>query len=97
NDYQNLNIQNPLTLDVQESNITNIIWATGYQYNFSWIKLPAFNALGQPRAFKGISDIKGLYFCGMPNLYKNKSGFISGVGELAEIVTKDINTLMTRQ
>lgn len=77
-------------LSLEESNISTIIWATGYSFDFSWVHLNAFDQYGYPDIDTGVSKIPGLYFVGMHGNYKNKSGFIFGISEvsskIAEIV-----------
>jgi putative flavoprotein involved in K+ transport len=57
-------------LDLNEAEITTIIWATGYSPNFSWIDLPLFDKDGYPVHLRGITKYSGLYFIGLPWLYK---------------------------
>jgi putative flavoprotein involved in K+ transport len=74
-------------LDLNEAEITTIIWATGYTPNFSWIDLPLFDKDGFPIHQRGITKYSGLYFIGLPWLYKAKSSNLSGVGEDAEYIS----------
>jgi putative flavoprotein involved in K+ transport len=74
-------------LDLNEAEITTIIWATGYTPNFSWIDLPLFDKDGYPIHQRGITKYSGLYFIGLPWLYKAKSANLSGVGEDAEYIS----------
>ena len=40
-------VTNPiLEIDLKQENIKTIIWATGYQYDFSWLKVDAFDDQG---------------------------------------------------
>jgi putative flavoprotein involved in K+ transport len=39
---------------------------------------------------RGITSVPGVYFLGLPWLYKLKSAFLSGVGEDAEHLTEHI-------
>ena len=70
-----------LELDLRAENINAVIWATGYELDFGWIDLPAFDAHGQPLHYRGISQIPGLYFLGLQWLSRLKSSFLPGVGE----------------
>ena len=77
------------TLDIARAGISTIIWANGFRYDFDWIDLPIFaggiNALGRaPLHKRGITDVPGVYFLGLPWLYKYKSALLHGVGEDAE-------------
>lgn len=52
------------TLDVLKHNIKSIVWATGFNKDLSYIKLPVLDAEGYLKHKEGISDIAGLYFPG---------------------------------
>ena len=66
-------------LDLAEANITTVIWCTGFQSDVSWIEIPVFDGKGYPCHDRGVTDIKGLYFLGLPWLYTWGSGRFSGV------------------
>lgn len=67
-----------LELDLAQAGITSIVWATGYALDFGWIKLDIFDAAGRPRHRRGVSEIPGLYFLGLPWLSRRASAFIWG-------------------
>ena len=73
-------------LDLYAQGITSIIWAMGYRFDFSLTRLPAFDGDGYPVQQRGVTAYPGLYFVGLPWLYKNKSGFLVGVGEDTEYI-----------
>jgi len=84
----------PLTteLDIEAANITNVIWATGYRFDFSLVKLPIFDDDGYPIQTRGVTAHEGLFFVGLPWLHNGKSGLIYGVGDdAAYVVQKIIN------
>jgi putative flavoprotein involved in K+ transport len=68
-----------LTLDYEQANIQSVIWCTGYQSDFSWVELPVFDGKGYPGHDRGVTDIPGLYFLGLPWLYTWGSGRFSGI------------------
>ena len=81
----------PITeLDLASAGISTVIWAIGYTFDFSMVKLPITADDGFPIQQRGITSYTGLYFIGMPWLYKQKSGFILGVGEDAAYITEHI-------
>jgi putative flavoprotein involved in K+ transport len=81
----------PITeLDLASAGISTVIWAIGYTFDFSLVKLPVTADDGFPIQQRGITPYAGLYFIGMPWLYKQKSGFILGVGEDAAYITEHI-------
>jgi putative flavoprotein involved in K+ transport len=71
-------------LNLLSAGITSIIWAMGYTYNFSPVKLPVFDEDGYPIQKRGVTEYPGLFFVGLPWLNKMKSGLLVGVGEDAE-------------
>jgi putative flavoprotein involved in K+ transport len=77
-------------LDLSSKNINTIIWALGYSFDFSLVKLPVTDDDGYPIQRRGLTDYPGLYFVGMPWLYKYKSGLLVGVGEDAAFVASNI-------
>ncbi len=78
-------------LDLRAAGITTIIWAMGYSFDFSLVKLPAFDGDGYPTQRRGVTDFPGLYFVGLPWLYKQKSGLLAGVGEDADFIASAIS------
>jgi putative flavoprotein involved in K+ transport len=83
-------VSNITELNLRENNVTSIIWATGFSGDFSYLKLPVFNDDGTLKHRNGVSEIKGLYFIGLPWLRKRKSGIIFGIKEDAEYLTQKI-------
>ncbi|HEX5113457.1 MAG TPA: NAD(P)/FAD-dependent oxidoreductase [Saprospiraceae bacterium] len=79
-----------LELDLNQNNITSVIWTTGFTGNFNWIKLPVLNEKGQPIHDNGVSAIPNLYFMGIPWLRNLKSSLIYGTKEDAEAVTTSL-------
>jgi len=66
-------------LDLGAAGITAVVWATGYAMDFGWIDLDVFNPDGSPRHRRGVSDVPGLHFLGLPGLSRRASSFIWGV------------------
>jgi putative flavoprotein involved in K+ transport len=77
-------------LDLAAEGITTVIWATGYRFDFSWIKFPLLDQDGYPIQERGISDYPGLYFLGLNWLYRRSSGLLLGVAEDAAHVAAAI-------
>ncbi|MGY8664214.1 NAD(P)/FAD-dependent oxidoreductase [Bradyrhizobium sp. UFLA05-109] len=77
-------------LDLSASGITNVIWATGYSYDFSIVKLPVVDGDGFPIQTRGVSAYPGLFFVGLPWLHTAKSGLIYGVGVDASFIADRI-------
>lgn len=59
--------------------IRNIVWATGYRPNFEWIEGLELDNDHYPKNFRGVSNLKGLYFIGLPWMYTRGSATLGGV------------------
>ncbi len=79
-----------LDLDLTAAGIGAIIWATGYAFDFSWLKVDTFDEGGQPRHRRGISEEPGIYFLGLPWLSRRGSSFIWGVWHDAMFIAEQI-------
>jgi putative flavoprotein involved in K+ transport len=79
-----------LDLNLKNANINTVIWATGYSFDFSLVKVPIFDPDGFPVTNRGATESAGLYFVGMPWIYTSRSGLLSGVGRDAEFIAKAI-------
>jgi len=77
-------------LDLKGAGITTIIWATGYTFDFTMVKLPIVDEDGYPIQTRGVTEYPGMYFLGLPWLYKQSSGLLAGVGEDAEYLASAI-------
>lgn len=77
-------------LDLIKEGINTIIWATGYVFDYSMVKLPVLDQDGFPIQSYGVTKYPGLYFVGMPWMPSEKSGFLLGVGESARHIASDI-------
>jgi putative flavoprotein involved in K+ transport len=78
------------TLDLSASGIGSMIWATGYNFDFSLIKLPVADGDGYPLQKHGVTAYGGLYFLGMPWLHTRSSGILFGVGDDAAYIAEQI-------
>ena len=80
----------PTQLDVRTERIGSVIWATGYRFDFGWVELPVFDAVGTPIHKRGATALPGLYVLGLPWLHKRKSTFLAGVGDDAAFIADAI-------
>lgn len=79
----------PITaLDLETSGISTIVWCTGFDGDFSWVRIPG--AIGpdqQPVQVDGIGAASGVYFAGIDFGSTRKSGTIlSSIDESRTIV-----------
>ena len=79
-------------LSLREAGISAVIWATGYGLDFSWIDIPVLNNKGEPLHHRGVTDVSGLYFLGLPWMRNVNSSFLSGVGDDAAVLADHILT-----
>lgn len=85
-------IKNPiLELDLAQENITTIIWASGFGYDYDWIDLDIFDENKRPKHKQGITSQAGIYFLGLPYLTGRGSSFIWGVWHDAKRIADHIN------
>lgn len=77
-------------LDLAEAGISAIVWATGFRYDYSFVRLPVFDDAGYPIQTRGATTYPGLYFVGLHWLHKAKSTLLLGVGEDAQAVADSI-------
>jgi len=74
------------------STIKNIVWATGYRPNFHWIEGLELDSDSYPKNYRGVSNIDGLYFIGLPWMYTRGSATLGGVSRdanyLASVMKK---------
>jgi putative flavoprotein involved in K+ transport len=77
-------------LDLKAAGINTIIWAMGYNFDYSLVKVPVTDGDGYPIQQRGVTRYPGLYFIGMSWLYKHKSPLLLGVGEDADYIASRI-------
>jgi putative flavoprotein involved in K+ transport len=74
-----------------------IIWCTGFEPDYRWIKLPVLDDAGAPRHQRGVSaDVNGLYFTGLRYQHRVSSSLIGGVSIDAAFVAKAIGVGLER-
>lgn len=78
------------SIDLKDRQISTIIWATGFTYDFSWIDFPVFDGMGYPVTDRGVTSVPGFYFMGLNWMHKRKSGIIYGACEDAAHVSAHI-------
>ena len=79
-----------LEIDLAKAGITSIIWATGYQLDFSWLEFDVFDGKGRPAHLNGVSNVPGFYFLGLAWLSRRASPFIWGVWHDAKYLAERI-------
>ncbi len=70
--------------------IKNIIWATGFKPNFNWIDNVELDENNYPKNYRGVSNIEGIFFLGLPWLYTRGSATLGGVKKDAKYLSNYI-------
>ena len=87
------------SLNLRENNINSIIWSTGFDADFSYIKLPISGTNGKLIHTDGIPHVPGLYFLGYPWLRSRKSSILFGIIDDAQFIVdrmcKDLELQVT--
>jgi putative flavoprotein involved in K+ transport len=82
-----------LSLDLTSGEVRTIVWATGFQPDYSWLQVPVLDAKGRLRHDGGIvTESPGLYAIGLPVLRRRKSSFIHGAGDDARDLVAHLAT-----
>jgi putative flavoprotein involved in K+ transport len=69
----------------------NVVWCTGFQQVFDWIKLPVLDERGWPKEYRGVvAESPGLFFCGLSFQFAFSSMIFPGVGRDAEYIARRI-------
>ncbi|HMJ52933.1 MAG TPA: NAD(P)-binding domain-containing protein [Polyangiaceae bacterium] len=71
----------PVLDDGRMLDVTNVVWCTGFERGFDFVRLPIFEESGEPRHESGVvTGEPGLYFVGLHFLHAMSSTMIHGVG-----------------
>jgi putative flavoprotein involved in K+ transport len=80
----------PLELDLRRAGISTVIWATGYQPAYPWLRVPVLDRHGQIAHSRGVTSVPGLYVVGLKFQYRRNSSFIDGVASDARFVAAHV-------
>jgi putative flavoprotein involved in K+ transport len=70
----------PLKIDLRAGEIRNVVWATGFHPDYSWLDVPVLDRKGRIRHEGGVAEAPGMYVIGLPFLRRRKSSLIDGAG-----------------
>jgi putative flavoprotein involved in K+ transport len=76
--------------DGTESDADAIIWATGYEPDYSWITVPVVEAGGRVRHRRGVTDRAGLYFVGLTWQHTRGSALLGFVADDAAYISEQV-------
>ena len=85
----------PVELDLRRAGIGTVIWATGYQSDYPWLRVPVLDRHGEIAHHRGVTNVPGLYVLGLKFLYRRNSTFVDGVGSDARFVAAHLIRRMT--
>jgi putative flavoprotein involved in K+ transport len=80
----------PTELDLAAEGVTAIVWAIGYRPDYRWIEASAFDGGGRPMQNRGITEVEGLSFIGLPWMHTWGSGRFLGIDRDAKYVATAI-------
>lgn len=82
----------PITfIDLEAIGISTVVWCTGFNGDFSWLKVPsALRADLQPAHVDGIGPVAGLYFPGLDFASTRKSGTMLAAIEESQAIVAHI-------
>jgi putative flavoprotein involved in K+ transport len=72
--------------DGSNVSVDAVIWATGFRLDHSWINLTIFDQDGRLRHRRGVTEVAGLYFLGLPWQHTRGSALLGWVKEDAEYI-----------
>jgi putative flavoprotein involved in K+ transport len=76
--------------DGTETDVTGIVWATGFRTDHSWIDAPVFDERGQLLHERGVTASPGLYFLGLSWQHTRGSALLGWVKDDAEHIAHQI-------
>lgn len=81
----------PLLEDGTVVDAQAVVWATGFEHTYDWIRFPIAGDDGWPQEYRGVAtDVPGLFFCGLVFQYAMSSMVFRGVGRDADYVAERI-------
>jgi putative flavoprotein involved in K+ transport len=86
----------PDEIDLRAAGIRTVVWATGFERRYPWLKVPVLDARGEIRHEGGVTPFPGLYVIGLYFLRRRKSSFIDGVGRDAADLTAHLAAHLRR-
>lgn len=80
----------PSAINLREDDIRTVVWATGYERRYPWLKVPVIDDRGEIRHDGGVTPEPGLYVLGIRFQRRKNSNLIDGVGRDAEELSKHL-------
>lgn len=84
-------------IDLLESGIGTILWATGYRPDYSWLDVPVLDRKGRIQHSGGVvEDSPGMYVTGLNMLRRRSSSFIHGANQDSEELANHLAGYLNR-
>ena len=80
--------------DGSDLTVDAVVWATGFRPDHSFVDLPVFDGDGQVRHRRGVTDVPGLYFLGLPWQHTRGSALLGWVKDDAEHLAQRIGAFV---
>ncbi len=77
--------------DGSDVEVDAVIWATGYRPDHAWISLPVTDPAGRIRHRRGVTEVPGLYFLGLPWQHTRGSALLGWVKDDAEYIAERVD------
>ena len=79
----------PTVEDEGPLDVTAVVWCTGFRTDFSWVRVSgALHEDDTPIHERGVSPVPGLFYVGLPYLYRLDSSLLGGVGEDSRYIAR---------
>ena len=76
--------------DGSEVAVDAVVWATGFRLDHSFVQSPVFDDRGQVKHERGVTELPGLYFLGLPWQHTRGSALLGWVKDDAEFIAQRI-------
>ena len=87
----------PLLMDLDKDDIKTILWATGYDADYSWLDIPVLDRKGKIRHDGGMVVSPGMYLMGTALLRRRKSSFIHGAEDDARDLSAHLQAYLNNK
>jgi putative flavoprotein involved in K+ transport len=84
------------TIDLRKESIGTIIWASCFEFNFDWVRLPVLDGRGTPIQQRGVTACPGVYFLGLHWMHTFRSAILAFVGRDAAHIAEHMDRLESR-
>ncbi len=75
-------------LDLAAEGIGTVLWTSGFRLDLGWVDFPILDEQGAPRHRRGVTEVPGLTFLGLPWQHDQVSATLMGIGRDAEYLAE---------